>query len=299
MQELLQLVLQKSEDGIDSKIKQTFLSPSSHLLWRHADVSAQSIPPSCTQRDLTKFDWPLEYFFKIDQINAVSSHNRGSIPSVPSFHPRAAHNLLRYPCTRTSFSKRDMNSTWLRPEWTFWQKEALFKKYRIENIHHNRIHELRLKNREKTLHPTPAPVGQDNIGCQSNYLDIPWVELTKKEKSHFRVRANLAVTVAKGSKQPIPDFLNKNSLDRFLSFNAVLRGEKPHVLLKKKTKSKSKKEVGPDLDQSLIRRPHRLVDQPTDSKKSRVSTSGRQSHESEKTESELDIMPINKFVANL
>lgn len=185
--------------------------------------------------------------------------------------------MLGYPSTCISFSRRDKSSIWLGPEWTFWQKKPLFKKYKIKNTHHNRqrILELRQGSRGIIPDPIPAPVAQDDTECRPNYLDIPWFKVTDKEKFHFKVQQNLAIIVAKGSKQLVPVFPKRKGPGKFLSFNAVLRGKKPTTPLKKKAKSKSKKEIEPNPDRLLTRRLLQLVDQSTDSEGSKASTSGR------------------------
>ncbi|KAM7486347.1 hypothetical protein LguiA_002356 [Lonicera macranthoides] len=207
-----------------------------------AEFTRAHIPKGISWRELGEGENPFDEDYKL--INAVASHDGGSTPYVPSLYSRAAHNLFRYPSTRISFSRRDKSSIWLGPKWTFWQKEALFKKYKIENTHHNRQRFLELRQGSRGIipDPVPAPVAQDDTECRPNYLDIPWFELTDKEKSHFRVQHNLAIIVAKGLKQPVPVFPKRKGPGKFLSFNAVLRGDKPPTPLKKKAKSKSKNE---------------------------------------------------------
>lgn len=138
-----------------------------------------------------------------------------------------------------------------------------------------------------------SPSNHDQ-NLQENYLDTPWCELTVDEKSHTQFRERLAINIARDTKQPLPIFLNKNGPSRFLSINAALVGEKPPIPSKKsKARTKSRKDVESDPDQSSSHPSLKLVVQSTDSDEGQSSTSGRLEWESKETKSDLDKMSIS------
>lgn len=98
------------------------------------------------------------HLMKVDQINALASHDGGSVLIGQADHPRAARHLLGYLNTKSSFIKRRkdksedgetvVRNTWIGQKLTFAEKDALFSKYKIVNTNFER-EGLRTKQRQE------------------------------------------------------------------------------------------------------------------------------------------------------